>query len=113
MDKTTLEKTFPGLSSTILATIYGDTPSKSYASVQTWLGQCYNMPPAADITMEALNEVLGGYGVEAIFREGELFPDLTYVNRGETYLPTLIYMNGEVILASWGDVVEQAEEFYA
>jgi hypothetical protein len=62
--------------------------------------------------MDAINEILGGYGVEAI-RDNKwdsYYCDIgvLYVNMGDTYVPTVIYdtRKGAWMVCSWGDLVE-------
>lgn len=73
-----------------------------------WDRSCFHRPGRAALTMEAANELLGGYGVEAV--EGEdgnvLF---TYVNMGDTYVLTLVRHGGRYLVTSWGDLVERLE----
>jgi hypothetical protein len=73
-----------------------------------WDRQCYHRPGRVALTMEAANELLGGYGVEAVESAdgGVLF---TYVNMGDTYTLTLVRHAGRYLVASWGDLVERLE----
>lgn len=82
-----------------------------------WIGQCYNRPRANEIQIEALNELLDGYGVEAIEHE-EIYVDryhgnivASYVNVGETYAPTLIldHIKNRWLVCSWGDFYESLD----
>jgi hypothetical protein len=67
--------------------------------------------------MEALNTVLDCHGVEAITPDGCIYPVATYLNTGDTYCLTVVLTeDGEFLLTSWGDFLEdwereQAEEF--
>jgi hypothetical protein len=66
--------------------------------------------------MEAINEILGGYGVEQITDNqwSEYWCDggLLYVNMGDAYTCTVIYdtRKDRWIVGSWGDVVERNEK---
>jgi hypothetical protein len=69
--------------------------------------------------LEALNKIIGGYGVESSRDEynphwDSYYTDFVveYVNMGDTYNPTICYdiVHGEYVLASWGDVWEQYEQ---
>ena len=60
--------------------------------------------------MEAFNEILDGYGVEAIPEPGNYHNAcILYVNMGDTYFPTVCYHGGKYKYRSWGDMVEQLE----
>lgn len=84
----------------------------TFASVQKWVKQCYNQPKHLDLVMEAANELLGGYGIEAIRGEWQngFWCDVraVYVNMGDTYTSTLLYDRDSACyrVMSWGDFVE-------
>lgn len=86
---------------------------ESFASVQKWVSKCYNRPSRIELIMEALNEVLGGYGVEAL-RVKEHVDNYhfdigyTYVNMGDTYKTTILRDNikGRFIVCDYGTIVE-------
>ena len=40
--------------------------TRDYESVKSWIAQCHNEPSYMERLMCALNEIIGGYGVEAI-----------------------------------------------
>jgi hypothetical protein len=93
--------------------LQGQLDPLEFESVERWVRQCYNMPSRAELIMEAANEVLDGFGVEALWPRGETAgscvpPVATYVNQGDPYTLTLIRFEetGHFALASWGDVVE-------
>jgi len=66
---------------------------------------------AVDNAMDELNELLGGYGVEAIQDEhawiGHYYMNIIalYVNMGDTYDTTVVYDTDieEAQIGSWGD----------
>ena len=67
--------------------------------------------------MEAINTIIGGYGVEAL-RQHNISTDnywmdtrAIYVNMGDTYTLTLLYdiLMDRFYFTSWGDFVESAE----
>ena len=84
--------------------------------VADWVRRCYSEPPRVEKILEALNELLEGYGTEVIrgryvdsfWRESQL----AYVNMGETYAPTIGYdtEEDEYVLTSWGDWYEANED---
>lgn len=68
-------------------------------------------------TMDTVNTILGGYGVET-FRGREWVnrywqdTNLVYVNMGDTYVPTVLYdpLRNKWIIGDWGSFVEQHEK---
>jgi hypothetical protein len=81
--------------------------------------QCYHEPSLGLLKMYAANELIGGYGVEAIdIPEGSFqscrTPDvlIEYVNLGDTYTTTLIRLTrkyGGVTyrVQDWGTILER------
>jgi 2',3'-cyclic-nucleotide 2'-phosphodiesterase (5'-nucleotidase family) len=59
-------------------------------------------------TMDHIDAVLNGHGVEFI-GEGhdDESPAITYVNMGDSYDTTVMWVDGEFRVGSWGDIVEQ------
>ena len=67
---------------------------------------------AVDNAMSEASDVLGLFGVEAIWEEGNYSnPVATYVNTGDSYAMTLVYdvEEDEILLTGWGDFVEDFE----
>lgn len=102
---------------TIVGLIEGRLNPDQFGSVREWAKQCYNRPSRTERIMMALNEVLGGSGVEAITvdPEGDIVGE--YVNLGDSYTPTVVHFEVELAgfvapgvlpwaFVSWGDVVE-------
>ncbi len=87
----------------------------TFASVQKWVKQCYNVPTKREQVMEAANELLNGHGIEAIKGEWQngFWCDTraVYVNMGDTYANTLLYDRDSACyrIMSWGDFVEWCE----
>ncbi len=91
-----------------------------YARVNKWVEQCYHKPTLErqrhELTMCALDDELGGYGVEAI--RGRHVDNYcydcqaVYINFGDTYDATILidHETGKYHLTSWGDWVEQHSE---
>jgi len=103
---------------TLLGIIRGKIDPMTFQSVARWVNSCYNMPSDVELKMEACNEVLSGYGVEAIRGKwrssyhGDIV--FTYVNMGDTYDQTVVFdcVKHEFHLTSWGDAVEHAPKYY-
>jgi len=105
VDKTTAEKVRAVMSHQIRVTDNADFPRTN-----KWLSSCYNRPRGHRIRFEAINELLGGFGVEV---EGDVhsYPpqiDLEYVNMGDTYNGTVLY-DGRWKVGTWADWVERNE----
>jgi hypothetical protein len=83
-----------------------------------WILKCYNYPQKIELTMNAINEMLEGFGVESIIVENYHVDNFwrntigLYVNMGETYASTIVYdvENKEYQLTSWGDFYESIEK---
>ena len=105
-----LEAAFPGKGKELRELLIGDRKTTDYRSVREWVSKCYNRPRYQERLDVAVNEVLEGYGSEAIFAGG-LCPVVTYVNMGDTYAVTLVYdyRRHEWLLTSWGDWIESEE----
>lgn len=71
--------------------------------------QSYHPHDTYVLKLEALNEVLEGYGIEYVAAgRGAKSPAFEYVNFGDTYATTLVYFpaRGTWRVTSWGDIVE-------
>jgi hypothetical protein len=108
-----LEAAFPGKSKEIRGLISGSIDVEQYEPVQRWVEMCFHMPSRQEMIDEALNHVLDGYGIEAIWGES-VTPVAVYVNMGETYTTTLLYdcIKQVWVLTSWGDWVERYDKKY-
>lgn len=87
--------------------IEGTIDPDTFESVQNWCKQCYNEPPKHEKIMAALNEVLGGFGIETTDNPKNSDDYIEYINVGDTYIPTILYYNGKFIFSTWGDFVER------
>ena len=67
------------------------------------------------IILDAVNELVGGYGVEALGPRGSFSsggsPRYEYVNMGDTYATTLIYRTktDNLFIGDWGSIVERED----
>ena len=58
--------------------------------------------------MQRIDEILQGYGVKYIpAGKGKRSPSITYVNMGDTYETTVMYVRGRFLIGAWGDIVER------
>lgn len=109
-----LEAAFPGKGSEIRDLLIGNKGPNDYESVSSWVSKCYNPPSYQEKLEVALNEVLGGYGAEALWGRRVTVPAAVYVNMGDTYITTLLfdYEKDTWYLTSWGDWIERNGKRY-
>lgn len=97
--------------------IKGTVDPMSFTSVQRWVDQCFNMPSKLELKLEAINEILEGFGIEYIEpRIEESYTDpqgLSYINLGDSYINTVMFNHatGKFMYSSWGDIVENSNEY--
>lgn len=102
-----VRETWPEQADTVLQIIHGELNPETFASVRTWICQCYNRPSKHELIACALNEALETCGVEAVFEDDASWPTLEYLNMGDTYAVTLTYSGGYWRVESWGDAAER------
>lgn len=60
------------------------------------------------VTMGKISDLVDGFGVESIPPgHSSQSPEITYVNMGDPYAETVMYVNGRFRLGYWGDIVER------
>lgn len=76
---------------------------------ERWERSCHNSPSKHELVMAAIDELLGGSGVEAAGDTSSYPLDIKfeYINMGDTYTPTICYRAGVYILTCWGDMAEK------
>ena len=98
---------------TVNLILHGTLDPETFSDVQTWLKACFNKPNNEGLKMHAINQVLRGYGIESVrtskCKNGYWCDILcTYVNMGDSYLPTVIHHRKHgFMVASIGDVIEK------
>ncbi len=83
-----------------------------FPGTQKWVDQSYNIPNQHELVMSALNDLLGGFGVEAIRDPTDSDTIIaTYINQGDTYDATIVFDEdkSEFVLTTWGDWFENWE----
>jgi hypothetical protein len=91
----------------------GSIDPRNYSNVKNWLRQCHNEPSADELKMCAINQALQGYGIESVrtskWKNGYWGDILcTYVNMGDSYIPTVIHHRKHgFMVSSIGDVIEK------
>ena len=94
----------------------GSADPLDYPGVKAWVGQCFNRPRDCELVMAAINEELGGFGVEVIRGRfvDSFYQDIQaeYANLGDTYDITILRDNetGRFHLTTFGDWVERYEK---
>ena len=94
----------------------GTENPNAYESVKKLMQRCYYKPRRVERVMEAMNEILGGSGVEQTtdtqWSEYWLDSGLLYVNMGGTYTETICYdtRKDKWIVCPWGDIIERNEK---
>ena len=69
-------------------------------------GACYYRPSLQSVKLEAINDLIDGYGVEYIpAGRNRRSPAIEYVNVGDTYLDTIICTRGRYVVGCYGDAV--------
>lgn len=102
-----LKLAFPDSAFELHSLIARKLSPEEYTDVQDWVAQCYHKPPYKERLMCALNQVLGGFGVEAVFHDDSFDLAVEYVNMGDAYSVTLLRNeDGQFLIGSWGDYVE-------
>lgn len=61
--------------------------------------------------LKAMSKLIEGFGTEAIFDSGASWPDMEYVNMGDTYNTTILFdfVEDRYMVTTWGDWIEHAE----
>lgn len=102
----------PEVAQKALDLMTGKADPTEYQSVNDWIDKCHYLPDDGEQVMEALNELLNGFGVEGITPDGEVHVKADYVNNGDTYRPTIVrdLETDEFMLCGWGDWLEGWEQ---
>ena len=107
---TTLSAVSPERAQEIRALLEGKRKTTDYESVKEWESQCYLYPSYGERLMCAINEIIGGYGVDAIYKnDGDGTPAFEYVDMGDPYTVTILrnMRTGRITVGAWGDIVER------
>ena len=108
-----LEQAFPGKGKELRELLTKKRKTTDYESVNGWLKQCYNKPTYQERLEVALNEILEGFGAEALFTDSKMWPTIVYINMGDCYVTTLLYDydKGNWYLTTYGDYIENDKRF--
>jgi len=109
----TLEVAFPGKGGELRNVIDGTVNPAKYDSVIKLCMRAYHHPTYDHMLMTAINEILEGHGIETVRPRYDKRASYDYINMGDTYNATiLLRSDGRLIVASWGDIVEQHMDWY-
>ena len=102
---------WPDAADKVLGIVRGQVEPTEVAQTQAWVASCDSAPSRLAQKMHAIDILIGGSGCEAIFEAGEKWPDMEYVNMGETYAPTIVldYTEHKFSVTSWGAWIERAQ----
>lgn len=60
------------------------------------------------VTMNKIDAIMDSNGVECIPPgHNSRSPEILYINEGDTYATTVLFLNGRFRLGCWGDIVER------
>ena len=69
------------------------------------VAECLHPPKTWDIRLTCLNALLEGHGLECFQTKNGSWVE--YINMGDTYMPTIVRVNGHYRVTSWGDIAEK------
>ena len=79
-----------------------------FERVNHWIESCYHAPRYHDVKMQMLDIAARTFGVEYIRPgAGAKSPAIEYLNTGDTYTTTLLFIRGKYRVGNWGDIVER------
>lgn len=111
--ETAVWEAFPLQADAVIGIIRGTRQTAlQYASATQRDAVSYHPHDTYVLKLEALNEVLGGYGVEYVPQgNGPNSPAFEYVNFGDSYDTTIVYFPDRAAwrVACWGDIVERGD----
>lgn len=80
------------------------------AAASRMFGACYYRPALQSVKLEAINDIMDGCGVEYIpAGQNRRSPAIEYVNVGDPYLTTIIWVRRRYVVGCWGDIVERGD----
>lgn len=76
------------------------------------IAECFNPPDEVDVQLHAINQLLGGFGIEYIADTTDTYTEMygiDYVNMGDTYTCTVCYdhQSDQWLLSDWGTLLEE------
>ena len=89
-----------------IALIDGIVPASDIPCVDRFIRQCYNEPDKDYCIMLALNHLLDGFGIETFTVDDST---VEYINMGDSYVDTILLLDGVLYFESMGDFIESRE----
>jgi len=105
-----VREAWPDRAGQILAIIRGTRAhALTYPSAKRRDDQSYHPHDTYLLKLEAISDVLGGFGAEGVPEGRGRSPAFDYVNMGDTYQTTILYFPDRAVwrVGCWGDVVER------
>ena len=84
----------------------GAIDPETFASARQWADQCHHRPGRVELALHAIDEVIGGYGVEGIPDEDYRKPGISYVNLFNIYTTTIVHDGSRWLVADFATVYE-------
>lgn len=89
-------------------------PPELPEATERWIDSSYSRPKRHEIAIHAIDQLIGTFGVEFISFENPgdfvAWPrGIEYCNAGDTYIDTVLYVDGRYSIGCWGDRLESWE----
>lgn len=79
-----------------------------FPDTHEWVRECYNILTLLDLKLSTINEIMEAHGVEYTpAGRNKKSPSISYVNMGNPYVPTIMWIKGRYRVACWGDVIQR------
>ena len=123
----TLDYLDPEAVESVSSILLGSKDPTEEPSTQRWVDQCWHRPSSIELQMHALNALMECHGVESHYLESlrmdqgvdvngqpledsvEVGIEFTYLNTGDDYIPTLIFLEGEPYVSDRCTFIENIE----
>ena len=89
--------------------VFGEEQAKVIRAAMTrWAEVHWRGGVRPEHLFERLSGVIVGHGVEFIpAGKGKNSPSILYINKGDTYRTTIMFVRGQFVIGCWGDIVER------
>ncbi len=79
-----------------------------YPATAAWYRGCYHPMDLTTAKLSIASEITECHGVEYTpAGRGSKSPSISYINAGDTYETTLMFVRGRYRVGCWGDIVER------
>lgn len=96
----------------IIGMINGKYAPEFFYGAKSWLNHCYNIPSTQELILEAIDDIIDGHGIDSLYAHDDEFHDTPmgqYINMGDIYATTIVYVDNEYLITTLGDYIEYAE----